>query len=154
MHSFRGEKSLHLEYSEKYFDANTLSSIFQLIKAIGNRNANDFWEYSLPPDKRINTDTSAPHRKAHIENKYKTKLYCDQISISDNQKALNEVILTYRTKVLCKEIGPRNTKKVEQRSTCIRWGNWTIQIVKSENSYIVNKIKQTRTSREVRQPKL
>ncbi|XP_056013170.1 arf-GAP with Rho-GAP domain, ANK repeat and PH domain-containing protein 1-like isoform X4 [Ostrea edulis] len=68
-------------------------SLVELIKAIGNRNANAFWEHSLPPDKRINSDTPAPQRKAHIENKYKAKLYCDKISISDNQKVLNEMLL-------------------------------------------------------------
>lgn len=74
------------------FELTNMLFIIQLIKAIGNRNANDFWEHSLPPDKRINSDTPAPQRKAHIENKYKAKLYCDKISISDNQKVLNEVI--------------------------------------------------------------
>ncbi|XP_062580578.1 arf-GAP with Rho-GAP domain, ANK repeat and PH domain-containing protein 1-like isoform X2 [Saccostrea cucullata] len=68
-------------------------SLIELMKAIGNKNANEFWEKSLPQDTRINSDTSAPHRKAHIENKYKAKLYCDKISISDNQKALNEMLL-------------------------------------------------------------
>lgn len=62
-----------------------------MMKAIGNGNANDFWQHELPPDKRINTDTSAAQRMALIENKYKAKLYCDRSGISDNQKVLNEV---------------------------------------------------------------
>lgn len=62
-----------------------------MMKAIGNRNANDFWEYHLSPDKRINSDTSSATRMAHIEDKYKAKLYCDKSIISDNPRVLNEV---------------------------------------------------------------
>lgn len=65
--------------------------LFQMMKAIGNRNANDFWEYHLSPDKRINSDTSSATRMAHIEDKYKAKLYCDKSIISDNPRVLNEV---------------------------------------------------------------
>lgn len=70
-------------------------SLIEMMKAIGNGNANDFWQHELPPDKRINTDTSAAQRMALIENKYKAKLYCDRSGISDNQKVLNEKLLEF-----------------------------------------------------------
>ncbi|XP_078325603.1 arf-GAP with Rho-GAP domain, ANK repeat and PH domain-containing protein 2-like isoform X9 [Crassostrea virginica] len=73
-------------------------SLIEMMKAIGNRNANDFWEYHLSPDKRINSDTSSATRMAHIEDKYKAKLYCDKSIISDNPRVLNEKLLEFSEK--------------------------------------------------------
>ena len=69
------------------------------MKVIGNENARKFWEKNMPASVRINESTPPEQRKAHIENKYKHRKYCDKHPAADNSKALNEVSIEVYQKI-------------------------------------------------------
>ncbi|XP_052078111.1 arf-GAP with Rho-GAP domain, ANK repeat and PH domain-containing protein 1-like isoform X2 [Mytilus californianus] len=53
-------------------------SLIELMKAIGNENANKFWESRLQAVHGINTESSPMNRKQFIQDKYERKLWIDQ----------------------------------------------------------------------------
>ncbi|CAC5426180.1 ARAP1 [Mytilus coruscus] len=53
-------------------------SLIELMKAIGNENANKFWESRLQAVHGINTESSPINRKQFIQDKYERKLWIDQ----------------------------------------------------------------------------
>lgn len=65
--------------------------LFQLIVAIGNENANNFWEFDMLSDMEIEDETSAQQRKHHIEEKYKHRKFCRLHPKNANKTALNQV---------------------------------------------------------------
>ncbi|XP_071151615.1 arf-GAP with Rho-GAP domain, ANK repeat and PH domain-containing protein 2-like, partial [Mytilus edulis] len=53
-------------------------SLIELMKAVGNENANKFWESRLQAVHGINTESSPINRKQFIQDKYERKLWIDQ----------------------------------------------------------------------------
>ncbi|VDI32247.1 Arf-GAP with Rho-GAP domain, ANK repeat and PH domain-containing protein 2 [Mytilus galloprovincialis] len=53
-------------------------SLIELMKAVGNENANKFWENRLQAVHGINTESSPINRKQFIQDKYERKLWIDQ----------------------------------------------------------------------------
>ncbi|XP_064608879.1 arf-GAP with Rho-GAP domain, ANK repeat and PH domain-containing protein 1-like isoform X2 [Liolophura sinensis] len=68
-------------------------SLIGLIVAIGNENANNFWEFDMLSDMEIESDTTAQQRKHHIEEKYKHRKFCRLHPKNANKTALNQELL-------------------------------------------------------------
>ena len=63
----------------------------QLMKAIGNGNANLFWEHDLLPIQKPTKDSLPEDRKKFTQLKYQQRRYSNQHSQAHNKKMLNEV---------------------------------------------------------------
>ncbi|XP_021342197.1 arf-GAP with Rho-GAP domain, ANK repeat and PH domain-containing protein 2-like isoform X1 [Mizuhopecten yessoensis] len=68
-------------------------SLIEMMKQIGNHNANLFWEKHLRAKSGFNQDMESAQRKQHLENKYENRKYIDKHPLSDNKPALNEELL-------------------------------------------------------------
>ena len=63
----------------------------QLMKAIGNGNANQFWEHDLLPIQKPTKDSLPEDRKKFTQLKYQQRHYSNQHEKAHNKKMLNEV---------------------------------------------------------------
>ncbi|KAK3100486.1 hypothetical protein FSP39_020867 [Pinctada imbricata] len=68
-------------------------SLIEMMKVIGNDNANAFWEKNLSDSERINEATPPDLRKTHIEDKYKRGKFSDIHAMAENPRLLNEMFL-------------------------------------------------------------
>lgn len=65
--------------------------MIQLMKAIGNGNANLFWEHDLMPDKKPTKESLPEERKKFIQAKYQQQCFSHKHPLANNKKELNEV---------------------------------------------------------------
>ncbi|KAK6173548.1 hypothetical protein SNE40_016977 [Patella caerulea] len=68
-------------------------SLIELMKAIGNANANSFWESDLLPEQKIDKDSSTEQRKHFIQNKYRHKRHCQLHPAHQDVDILNQELL-------------------------------------------------------------
>ncbi|ESO89466.1 hypothetical protein LOTGIDRAFT_165061 [Lottia gigantea] len=68
-------------------------SLIELMKAIGNANANNFWEHELIAELKIEPDSTSEKRKEFIQNKYKYKRYCRLHPAYADSHILNQELL-------------------------------------------------------------
>ncbi|XP_033742367.1 arf-GAP with Rho-GAP domain, ANK repeat and PH domain-containing protein 2-like isoform X2 [Pecten maximus] len=68
-------------------------SLIEMMKQIGNYNANLFWEKHLRAKNCFNQDMEPAQRKQHLEKKYEERKYIDKHPLSDNKHSLNEELL-------------------------------------------------------------
>lgn len=68
-------------------------SLIEMMKQIGNYNANLFWEKHLRAKACFNKDMEPAQRKQHLEKKYGERKYIDKHPLSENKHSLNEELL-------------------------------------------------------------
>ncbi|KAL5013055.1 hypothetical protein ScPMuIL_011606 [Solemya velum] len=68
-------------------------SLIEMMRLIGNRNANNFWCGKMPPNEKITEETESQIRKQHIENKYLRRKYRLLHSLAANERQMNELLL-------------------------------------------------------------
>ncbi|XP_076446145.1 arf-GAP with Rho-GAP domain, ANK repeat and PH domain-containing protein 1-like isoform X4 [Babylonia areolata] len=68
-------------------------SLIELMKAVGNGNANLFWEHDLLPIQKIARDSLPEQRKTFAQLKYQSKRYSNQHPLAHDKRKLNEALL-------------------------------------------------------------
>ncbi|XP_060080907.1 arf-GAP with Rho-GAP domain, ANK repeat and PH domain-containing protein 1-like [Ylistrum balloti] len=68
-------------------------SLIEMMKQIGNDNANMFWEKHLRSKSAFNQDMEPAQRRQHLEKKYEERKYIDKHPLSDNKLSLSEELL-------------------------------------------------------------
>ena len=88
------------------------------MKAIGNGNANLFWEHDLLPIQKPTKDSLPEDRRKFTQLKYQQRHYSNQHAQAHNKKMLTEVGFYSQTGLLLQltHIG------TQQRKCSVRWG--------------------------------
>ncbi|BFZ24557.1 hypothetical protein BsWGS_27596 [Bradybaena similaris] len=68
-------------------------SLIELMVAIGNANANAFWEFELPAGAKLQPMESMDKRKEFIFKKYKSKKFCRSDRLANQRQHLGEELL-------------------------------------------------------------
>ncbi|XP_013389585.1 arf-GAP with Rho-GAP domain, ANK repeat and PH domain-containing protein 1-like [Lingula anatina] len=66
------------------------TSLVKMFQAIGNDNSNDFWEWKLPLEDKLEPDVDTQTRQTFIMSKYQSKMYCKDHALQGKQESLNE----------------------------------------------------------------
>ena len=61
------------------------------MKAVGNGNANVFWEHNLSPNQKPSKDSETNQRKTFAQTKYQKRQYSNQHPDANFQNRLNQV---------------------------------------------------------------